>query len=243
MRSKREREIINLLNRYQFIDFAIAVAVPRAGKKDHLRAYLNRRKGTWASYQGFRSQIGNIMGVQRGLDPSGPMQWSDVKESLKLVCSKKDLPTNTDVAKVMFDFVRQKGWSAYDDHHHNPLKFGAEREVPLKIQHYIVDGDRGAFQFVYPRSSELEPDQLLICQSIIYYHHVYEDADFGNFDVEFLDLSRPAMVGPKGGRTFAPNRQPRIRRLSREDLVDLDHLNEEANIIYRYLMELMHETD
>lgn len=243
MRSKRRRQIIGLLNRYLFIDFAIAVSKPRAERKDHLRAFLNRSGGNWPSYRGFRSQIGNIMGVARGLDPSGDMSFEDIRQSLKIVCKRDDLGLNVELAKLLYEFVRPQKWAAYDDHHRNPLYFGLKREIPMNVQHYIVDGERGAFQFVYPRATQLSPDELNICLSLIYYNYVSEDADFGEFDVEMVDLSRPRLIGPRGGVTSADIRVPRLHRLSRTDIVDRDILNEEADTIYQFLMEIAEEPE
>lgn len=243
MRSKRQKEIIGLLNRYLFIDFAIAVSKPRDDRKDHLRAYLNRKRGNWPSYKGFRSQIGNILGVQRGLDPTGDMTFEDIKQSLKIVCRKDDLGLNIELAKLLYDYVRPQNWAAYDDHHRNPLYFGVQREIPMNIQHYVVDGDRGAFQFVYPRARELSIDELNICLSLVFYNYVSEDVDFAEFDVEMIDLSKPRLIGPRGGIGSADKRVPRLHRLSRTDIVDRAALNEEADTIYQFLMEIAEEPD
>ncbi|UWS78528.1 hypothetical protein N1037_14765 [Phaeobacter sp. G2] len=183
------------------------------------------------------------MGVSRGLDPSSGMDFDGIKRSLKIVCNKKDLESNVSIAKLLFDFARPQSWTAYDNHHRNPLLFGVQREVPMGIQHYVVDGDRGAFQFVYPRSRELTPDELHICLSLVYYNHVSEDADFGDFDVEMIDLSRPGFVGPRGGWRAEPHRVPRLHRLPKAEIADRAFLNEEADLIYQFLMELAEEPD
>lgn len=243
MRSKRQKEIINLLNRYLFIDFATAVSKPNSQRKDHLRMYVDRARGNWPSYKGFRSQIKNIMGVPLGLDPSNPMDLEAIERSVKIVSQKKDQPANLELARCMFSFVRSKPWKAYGDHPRNTLNFGVDRSVPMSVEHYVVEEDRGAFQFVYPRSKELSPDELNVCLSLIYYNHVAEDEDFGQFDVEILDLSRPNEIGPRGGVRSSKSRRPRIHRLAESDLLDRAYLNDAADSIYQYLIELAQEPE
>lgn len=109
----------------------------------------------------------------------------------------------------------------------------------MGVEHYIVDGDRGAFQFVYPRRKRLEGNLPDILMSLI--HHNYVDGDFDEFGVEIVDLSCEPVLGPRGGFTSGGERSPRILSLSSSTLISRADLNHEANTVYEILLELGRE--
>jgi len=109
----------------------------------------------------------------------------------------------------------------------------------MGVEHYIVDGDRGAFQFVYPRRKRLEGHLPDILMSLI--HHNYAEGDFEGFGVEIIDLSCDVIVGPRGGVRPSDTRAPRLLRLNSSAILSREDLNEEATSVYSLLMEISRE--
>ncbi len=242
MGQAKKRKVAGLLKRFEFTDFAGAVAAPKDNRKHVLRTYLNRNSGTrWPSYKGFRSIVPDIFGARRGLDPTPPLTLQQIERGLKERCHRDDLDRNVEVARTLFNYVRAKDWTAYADHARNPLYIAPDRTIPMRIEHYVVEGDRGAFQFVNPRRRAFTPDALNIAMSLIHYNYVRDD--FEGFDVEVVDLSCPDEIGPRGGIRQGPRRQARTHRLTPADCWDRDQLNVEADTIYELLLEIADEPD
>ncbi len=236
----RKVKVAGLLQRYRIVDFAAVIALPVAKRKVHLKNYIDREEPSrWSSYSGFMSLIPDIVGVQRGLDPTGPASRTDIHRGLKLRCHDKDLGFNIVAADTLFDYVRPMSFSAYSDHHRRDLRIGPDRTIAMGIEHYIVDGDRGAFQFVYPRRQRLLGDVPDILMSLI--HHNYVRDDFEGFGVELLDLSCDVVVGPRGGFRSSGVRQPRTLSLADGTLWSRNQMNDEASAVYALLLEIGEE--
>ena len=233
----RKEKIAGLLKRYRIVDFATVVSLPTDERKPHLQNYIDRSNPPrWKTYNGFMGLIPDIMGVRKGLDTSDAATKEDIHKGLKLRCHAADLGFNTTAADALFDYVRPMNFLAFADHHRRDLRIGPDRTIAIGIEHYIVDGDRGAFQFVYPRRARLlghVPDVLM---SLIYHNYVRDD--FDGFEVEIIDLSCDIMVGPRGGTVSSEGRQPRILRLGTAGLRSRAEMNEEASSIYKLLLEI-----
>ncbi|MBO6789503.1 MAG: hypothetical protein JJ894_03100 [Dinoroseobacter sp.] len=234
MPTKRQGKIAGLLQRYKFEDLAEAIATPKASRTAHLTAFVDReRKGRWKSYKGFRAAIPDIVGVQRGLDP-GMKDIDEICEGMR--GHRDDLGFNVEAARVLFDYVRKPGVSAYDDHPRYSLKMAPDRRVTMDIQHHIVEGERGAFQYVYPRRTPLEGRAINVLLSLMHVNHV--QGDYAEFDVEMIDLSCDHILGPMGGLRLSEERNPQTHRLEAADLISREELNEEASNVYEVLLSI-----
>ncbi|AGH58039.1 hypothetical protein RHWG_00018 [Rhodobacter phage RC1] len=109
----------------------------------------------------------------------------------------------------------------------------------MRVGHYVVDGERGAFQFVHPRREPLAPDVRRVALSLI--HHNYVQGDFEAFEVEVIELSAEQFTGPRGGIKLTDDRHPKTHVLPRSELADRKWLNEQANDVYALLMEISEE--
>lgn len=237
MAGKRKRKVASLIERYLFRDFVEALAVPPRKRLDHLRAYVDRENRPWASHKGMRSMICDIYGVRRGLDPSDPPDWKTIKKGLEQRCDSKDLQSNMELARVLFDFVRAQSWKAYDDHPKHDMSFDLDsRRVPIDVQHHIIDDQRGAFQFVQTRATPFTVEQLLIAQSMIFHRYVRDD--YSSFDVEIVDLSRRPQVKARGGVAYSGPRMTRVLRLNREQLLPKAEIDALANDVYETLLAI-----
>ena len=233
----RQQEVASLLKRYEFIDFAKTVAINRDRRKEHLANYLDRdRKGRWPSYKGLRMLTPDIAGVVRGLDPTEIPDLPTILRGLRNVCHADDYATNEEAASVFFGFVRGLGLEAYSDHPKGSLRIGPDRTIQMGVEHYVVDGDRGVFRYVYPRRQRLLGHIPAILLSLI--HHNFVQGDYAEFEVEMVDLSCEEQVGPRGGVSLARVRSPRVVPLDRRELWSRERLTDEANHIYGLLMEI-----
>jgi hypothetical protein len=240
IRLNRKRQVAGLLKRYEFIDFAKVVAVEPAQRKNHLRAYLDRnRKGRWKSYKGLRAVIPDIAGVQRGLDVTASANLSTINKGLKLLCHPEDLGFNMQAAETLYHFLQERPVDAYDDHPHGSLRIGPDRTIPMGVEHYVVDGERGIFRWVYPRRDRLLGHVPRIVMSLI--HHNYVRGDFIDFEVQMIDLSCEPIVGPRGGVRAGENRNPHIVDLLPGEILSRKELNEHANHVYSLLLEISDE--
>lgn len=183
--------------------------------------------------------IPDIAGVRRGLDLTPPPDLETIKTGLKLLCHPDDLGFNTEAATVLFEFLRARPVDAYDDHPRGSLHIGPDRTIQMGVEHYVVDGERGAFRWVYPRRERLEGLVPSIVMSLI--HHNYVAGDFSDFDVQLVDLSCEPIVGPRGGVRAGDVRNPRIIELEPDDVMSREELNAQANQIYGLLMEIAEE--
>tara|TARA_R110000850_G_scaffold268380_1_gene399970 strand:+ start:4220 stop:4939 length:720 start_codon:yes stop_codon:yes gene_type:complete len=236
----QKKKIAGLLQRYPFVDFADVIATERAQRKNALRTYVDReRKGRWKSYNGLRSLVPDIAGVQRGLDPSARADFSTIEKGLVSRCHRDDLAFNTEAAKCLFDFLRPASMDAYDDHPRASLRIAPDRTIVMGVEHYVVDGERAAFRYVHPRKERLEGHLPDILMSLI--HHNYVRDDYADFEVEIIDLSCEPVIGPRGGIKSGDIRAPRILRLDPSDLILREDLNEQADHVYSLLMELSEE--
>ncbi len=242
MSSKKRQKVASLLKRFEFTDFSVVVAAPEKDRKEKLKGYLNRDgRGRWKSYKAFRSMVPDIVGVRRGLDITPPMDFGAIRKGLKLRSHPDDLGMNVDAAKCFFDFIRPRGFAAYSDHPRNPLYIAPDRTISMRVEHHVIDGDRGAFQFVNPRREPFAPETLTIAMSLIHYNHVQND--YSEFDVEIVELGCEVKVGPRGGHGLTAVRNPRTLRLARDEVPDRAWLNEQATGIYALLMEIADEPD
>jgi hypothetical protein len=239
---KKLTKVKALLGRIQFIDLAKAIAVPEPKRKDHLRAYLERALagGRMASYEHFRRCIPDIYAVQRPFDPSPPLTLNEVQQQLRLRCHSDDLARCAEVAELLFVFVRDCGYKCYDHPAHD-LLLSPTRRAQIRINHYVVDGERGVFQYVYPRREELLGRQIQVMLSLI--HHNYVESDYSEFDVEMVDLSCPTVFGPRGGRQSSGVRNPRLVTMQSGDLISRRDLQPEVQSVHDLLIEIGEEPD
>lgn len=234
--NERQKRVAGLLKRFEFTDFARFVSMPAATRAGALRLYVDREFGDWSSYSGFRSMVADIAGVTRGLDLSGKLTLDNVYEGLKLRCKKKDLDSNRKVAAAYFEHIRRPGLEAYCDHPRTPLYIARDRTISMRVEHYIVENERGAFQFVNPRRNAFDPEEAQIAMSLIHWNFV--SGDFAEFEVEIVELGAPYVYGPRGGRKLADNREPRTIALHRDTVREPAWLEEQANSIYSILMKI-----
>ena len=239
---KKLTKVKSLLGRIQFIDLAKAIAVPELKRKDHLRGYLERALagGRMASYEHFRRSIPDIYAVERPLDLSPPLTLDEIRQQLRLGCHSDDLARCTEVAELLFTFVRDRGYKCYDHPAHD-LLLSPTRRAQIRINHYVVDGERGVFQYVYPRREELLGRQVQVMLSLIY--HNYAESDFSEFDVEMVDLSCPTIFGPRGGRASSGVRSPRLVTMQSTDLISRIDLQPEVQSVHDLLIEIGEEPD
>lgn len=239
---KKLGKVKALLARIQFIDLANAIAVPEYRRKDHLRAYLERAlvEARMPSYEHFRRAIPDIYAVERPLDPSPPLTLEQIREQLRLGCHKDDLGRNLEVADLLFGFVRTRGYRCYHHPAHD-LYLTTTRKAQIRINHFVVDGERGVFQYVYPRRDELLGDQLRVMLSLIY--HNYVEGDFTGSDVEIVDLSCPASFGPRGGRRSSEARATRLIKMVPDDLISRRDLQPHVQSVHDLLIEIGEEED
>jgi hypothetical protein len=239
---KKLSKVKSLLARIQFIDLANAIAVPAHKRKDHLRAYLSRAmvEARMPSYEHFRRAIPDIYAVELPLDLSPPLTLDEIHRQLKSGCHPSDLARNMEVADLLFGLVRNRGYRCYHHPAHD-LPLGPSRKAQIRINHFVVDGDRGVFQYVYPRREELVGTQLQVMLSLV--HHNYVDGDFVDSDVEIIDLSCPSVFGPRGGRQTSGVRNPRIIKMVPSDLISRKDLQPEVQSVHDLLLEIGNEPD
>jgi hypothetical protein len=233
------KKVVGLLSRYNFIDLAAAISKPRSGRKSHLQAYVDRsRKARFQSYEPLRRSVATIYGVERGLDPSPRLDFEQIQPGLEKECKGKDIEMNVGAGRCLFDFIRPRGYRAYH-HDEQGLRFGPDRVVAIRIQHYVVDGDRAVFHYVYPRREPLTGQQIQLMLSLIY--HAYVRNDFAEAGVEIADLSCDHVAGPRGGARLSEERSPCLHRLSMDELLTRDDLQSEVQNIYDLLIEIGNE--
>lgn len=241
--NRKLRKVHGLLRRYQFVDLAKAIAVPMPRRKDHLRTYLDRAlltPGKMASYEFFRRAVPDIYGVIRPLDPSPAVDIGEIVESIRANCHKDDVARNIEVAKLLYGFVRPRGYICYDHAAHD-LPISTTRKVQIRVNHFVVEKDRGIFQFVYPRKDALTGEEIQLMGSLI--HHNYVQGDYAEADVEIVDLSCPDSIGPKGGSKRSSDRLPRIHAIRAEDVISRSELAPHVQSVHDMLLEIGGEPD
>ena len=238
---RKLKKVHGLLARFQFVDLAKAIDVPMGKRKEYLRTYLERAlstTGRMASYEHFRRAIPDIYGVARPLDTHGPLSLEQVLRTIRTNCHSDDVNRNTEVAELLHEFVSPRDYRAFEHPAHD-LSISTTRKVQIRVNHYVVDDDRGVFQFVYPRREALAGNQLALMGSLI--HHNYVFGDHEGFDVEIVDLSCPDFVGPRGGRRSGELREPRIHLISQNEIVSRAELQPDVQSVHDLLLEIGEE--
>lgn len=241
---KRKQKVAGLLQRFEFTDFSGFIARPHSQRYSALKAYIDRASGNWGSYGPFRASIADIAGVERPLDPGEKLTLSEILRSIKVRSqrgNRDDYAMNKEAASAYFEYIRRVGVTAYDDHPRAPLYIAADRRISMRIEHYIVEGGCGSFQFVNPRRTSLEPDEAAIAMSLV--HQAYAVGDYADFDVEIVELGPVETVGPRGGRVYGDERCPRSIKLSQLEIRDKAWLDEQANHIYSLLLRIAEDPD
>lgn len=184
--------------------------------------------------------VPEIYGVNRPLDPSPALSLDEIGDRVRKRCHADDIGINIDAAEHLFGFVRPKNYACYD-HQAYDLPFGPKRKAQIRINHFVVDGERGVFQFVYPRRKALTGDEILLMGSLI--HHNYVQGDFGEAEVEIVDLSCPDTLGPRGGRKSSDMRIPRLHHVAVPDILSRSDLAAEVQSVHDLLLEIGDEPD
>lgn len=147
---------------------------------------------------------------------------------------------NIEVATSLFDFVRPKNYDCFSHPAHD-LRLSPHRKAAIRIEHYVVDQERGVFHFVYPRKDRLEGDKINLMMSLISHNYVRDD--FSDFEVELVDLSCEPSVGPRGGIKRGTVRSPVLHLLKTSDLIPRETLEREVQNVHDLLIEIGNEPE
>ena len=209
--------------------FPLPTCLKRSQLSGHDRRFFLEefvRQFIRASYQPTRDSAHMIYGVEEPLIHIAPEPWSAIELHIKNICDPRILEMNLTASKLLFDFVRERNYRAT----YYPVQdfyVGPHRSVPIGISFYVTEGDRLLFHFPHPRHNSLSDRAVQILGSIMY--HAYAQGDYENAEIEVIDLGCP----PK-----SKQRQPRIRYIPRDKILDLSKLKEEIQTVYALLWEL-----
>ena len=205
-------------------DLSKAVALQGQDRRFFLEEFV--RDFIRTSYRPTRDSAHMIYGVREPLIHIPPEPWEAIDEHLRKVCEPKLLKMNLTASKLLFDFVRKRDYNA-TYHPVQDFYIGPHRSVPIGISYYVTEGDRVLFQFPQPRRDTLSDRAVRILGSIV--HHAYVQGDYENAEIEVIDLGCP----PKSNK-----REPRIRPVKRDEIMELSELKKESQGVYDLLFEL-----
>jgi hypothetical protein len=216
----------NLLNRFPFTDLAIAVALRGEGRENFLRRFIDT--STARSYKWVRDASGVIYYVELPLFPTPKLDWPQIEARLRDITPPHNVEMNVEAGKALFELVRPRGYRAFP-HDESVLRVGHNQIVYIGLNFYIVDGDRLVFQYPQPRAQPAFKDEVAaVMMSIIF--HAYAFGDYANADIELADLSAEDKHCP---------RNPRIRRIGRNEMIGRDELTRDIEDVYRILRSLV----
>jgi len=235
----RKQKIASLLKRIQFLDLSAFVATPRADRENEIRAYVDRTRGVFKSYEPFRKCVNGIYGVSLGLDPTPPLTGAKLEYAVRKTCEGKDEGMNLSAAFALVDLLSSS--SAFSAYHHveRSLPLGTDRRCAFRIEHYLVRDGEAIFQFPYPRRKRLSDHQLHTMMSLI--HFAYATGDYSDAAVEIADLSAEQDYIYLDGRREQGPRCPRIVTMPAKGPLSREMLQEEVQNVHDILMRLSEE--
>jgi hypothetical protein len=175
-----------------------------------------------------RDAAGVIYYVELPLFPTPKLDWVQIETALRDITPPHNVDINVEAGKALFELIRPLRYRAFP-HDENVLRVGHNQIVYIGLNFYVVDGDRLIFQYPQPRAQPVFDDQVAaVMMSIIF--HAYAFGDYANADIELADLSAADKDSP---------RNPRIRRIGRNEVIGREELTKDIEDVYRILRSLV----